>query len=293
MCKKSRRTNKKIKCRVRTRKMRGGFTEDANRRANIVSKISFALDTNIALFRDYHFGTPIRTAKWIDLFDACVTNNVPIFVLTSGDKPGIIYSLQLMMLDSYITEVLCNRKSQVKTDFERYDEMTKYEIIENQITRGGFVPKPDGITTSDGFIGYLVDDGEHNYDPAKELSTRIKFIDSKSETFKVKQAGLVRNEEGTGDHDEAVESNAFMTIMRNIYRTIFKDDNLGAYNLIPMNILDMLIREAPNMSVLYLDYDMTLQRHDGSVTFTNRSGNLDKSIQAAFLANGAEYIIRS
>jgi hypothetical protein len=302
MCKKSRRTNKKIKCRVRTRKMRGGFTEDANIRAKLNVKLIFKNSDNVELFQNYHFGTPIRTAKWIELFDACVTNNVPIFVLTSGDKYGIIYSLQLMLLDRYIKEVLCNNPKYRRIESE-YVGKTKYQIIQQEIHRPAFIPKPD-ITTSDGFIGYLVDDGEHNYNVWSEDSTRIKFIDSRSETFKSRQEEIAtagraagsdartikdkQSEDGAGDTDREVEENEFVPKMKRIYEEILTDGDksLGAYNLIPISVLDMLIREAPRMSALYLDYDLTLQRNNAAPP-----GLLDKAVQDAFERNGAAYDI--
>lgn len=54
------------------------------------------------------------------------------------------------------------------------------------------------------------------------------------------------------------------------------DPSLGAYNLIPISVLDMLIREAPNMTVLYLDNDMTLQRFSNAIPFTNTKGGLSR-----------------
>lgn len=176
------RANKKNKCRSRrTRKMRGGITKDANKRAGITTRMAFINTDHVTPFREYHFGNTERTEKWIRLFQVCEDNNVPIFILTSGDKLGIIYSLQLMELDRYIKEVLCNRERNdelIKNNDFDYSKRTKYGIIEDQIRLRAFVTKSG--TTSDGFIGYLVDDDEYNCDAAKEISTGIKFIDSKS-----------------------------------------------------------------------------------------------------------------
>lgn len=153
----------------------GGLTRETNAKMGITKTLSFGDERFIDPFRDFHFGTRERTNKWIELFEACRIYEVPIFILTSGDQRGIVYSLQLMNLDHYISDVLCNKDS----------TMTKYQIIENEKLRDAFVEK--SVTTSDGVKGYLVDDADCNRDSERETSTKIKFIDSKSVSFRANQ----------------------------------------------------------------------------------------------------------
>lgn len=56
---------------------------------------------------------------------------------------------------------------------------------------------------------------------------------------------------------------------------------------------DMLIREAPRMSVLYLDYDMTLQRYGNSIPFTTATGELSETVRVAFNRNNIGYNVRN
>lgn len=270
----------------------------------ITKRLSFGDERFIAPFRDFHFGTRGRTIKWIELFDACSRNEVPIFILTSGDQRGIVYSLQLMGLDHYISDVLCNKDP----------PLTKYKIIENEIRRGAFVEKP--VNTSDGVKGYLVDDADCNRDSEGEARTKIKFIDSKSGLFRANQcrvksesSGAVSSEQpqqpqqpqqeqyadGAGDYDDEADKGVFVPKIKDIYKQIFPRDDceLGAYNLIPIYIIDMLIREASRMSALYLDYDLTLQRYGNSIPFTTATGELSETVRVAFNRNNIGYNVRN
>ena len=271
----------------------GGLTRETNAKMGITKTLSFGDERFIDPFRYFHFGTRERTIKWIELFEACRIYEVPIFILTSGDQRGIVYSLQLMNLDYYISDVLCNKDS----------TMTKYQIIENEKLRDAFVEKP--VNTSDGGKGYLVDDADCNRDSEREASTKIKFIDSKSVSFRANQyrvksesSGAVSSAQpqqpqqeqyadGAGDYDAEAERGVFVPKIKDIYKQIFprEDCELGAYNLIPIDIIDMLIREAPRMSVLYLDYDMTLQRYGNSIPFTTATGELSETVRVAFNRN--------
>ena len=47
------------------------------------------------------------------------------------------------------------------------------------------------------------------------------------------------------------------------------------------------------MSVLYLDYDLTLGRYGNSIPFTTKNGELSETVRIAFNRNNIGYNVRN
>ena len=139
---KTRRVNKRRKySSLRKRKsrrisMKGGSGLNATCAQIGISPVArFVNPDNVTLLRLFTFGTKLQMKAWLDLLELCRTKNVPVYILTSGNKIGIIRTLQLMNLQWYFEDVLCvhpelsvNPKNLTNPPHDFHGK-TKYEVI--------------------------------------------------------------------------------------------------------------------------------------------------------------------
>ena len=134
--KKSRRINKRkintkrrARYRSKTRKNNhkiwimkgGGLRAEDCRNIGITHAYRFNETDHAILLRRYMFGTKLQEDAWMNLLRLCKDNNIPVYILTSGNKVGIIRMLQLTVIDRYITEVLCTHPDVSVNPYNRGD----------------------------------------------------------------------------------------------------------------------------------------------------------------------------
>jgi hypothetical protein len=176
--KKKNTTHKKRKYVIRKYKfLRGGLGENDYQRIGIHDKFSFGNNPDkldykkIEELKKYVFGSEEHAQKWEEILQLCRNKEIPIpfYILTSGNKVGIIRTLQLLELDDYVTEVLCNSSNKLanpKIDNRAFDRMNKYQIIQQIL----------GDTCKQGeYRGIFIDNDKTN-NIGHELCSNVVFI---------------------------------------------------------------------------------------------------------------------
>jgi len=267
--KKSRRINKRkrhTKCCVRyrskTRKnkhkiavMKGGLRAEDCRNIGLTCAYRFDSLNHIAyaeLLRRYMFGTKLQEDAWMILLRLCSDKSIPVYILTSGNKVGIIRMLQLALLDRYITEVLCIHKpasvNPINTSgTHNFHEQDKYEVI-LAIVRELRLPEHTGTP-----IGYFLDDDEGNFEHMS-MCPSIK-------------PECVLSEEFPSDYDESkVKQNDIykLLVTKENWADIYSDINFTPISII-QKIFDQVNLGA--VKILFLDFDKTLQIFNSAIAF--------------------------
>ena len=182
MHKKSRRVNKRQKrqkCRSRKggrrlrmrMRMKGGLGPNDSTNIGLQGTYSFANPVHQQLLKMFTFGSQSQHDLWLQLLTVCNQRAVPVYILTSGNRVGIIRTLQLMGWADAFVEVLCTHYDpSVNPDNmsgqHNFRGHTKYAVIqqilnEHRLSCAG--PPP---------IGYLLDDS--GFFTAQILVRRLK-----------------------------------------------------------------------------------------------------------------------
>lgn len=183
MHKESRRVNKRQKrqkCRSRKggrrlrmrMRMKGGLGPNDSTNIGLQGTYSFANPEHQQLLKMFTFGSQSQHDLWLQLLTVCNQRGVPVYILTSGNRVGIIRTLQLMGWADAFVEVLCTHYDHsVNPDNasgqHNFRGQTKYAVIqqilsERQLSCAG--PPP---------IGYLLDDS--GFFTAQRLVRRLKI----------------------------------------------------------------------------------------------------------------------
>jgi len=183
MHKKSHRINKRQKRQKRQRRvsrkgglrrksMRGGLGPNDSANIRLQGTYSFADPTHQQNLKMFTFGTQSQHDLWYQLLTACNQKQVPVYILTSGNKIGIIRTLQLMGWGDAFVEVLCTHYDpSVNPDNlsgqHNFRGQSKYQVIqqilaERDLSCNG--PPP---------IGYLLDDS--GFFTAQRLVRRLNM----------------------------------------------------------------------------------------------------------------------
>ena len=209
---------------------------------------------NVDAFRLYTFGSPQRRELWMVLLRMCHGKGIPVYILTSGNKNGIIRALQLMTIDKYIFDVLCTNEdphfNPVNiTGEENFHGKSKYDVISKIVTmrelpttkRAGELP-----------IGYFLDDNESNFDD-KILCTSI-------EPHLVKTASSPELDRTI----QELNKNKFYTLLG-------KGKGPNNLNFIPIGMIEGITKEVQQgrVSIIFLDYDGVFQIHDDTPTYND------------------------
>ena len=261
---------KRQKCRTRKHgrlrmRMKGGLGPHDGENIGLAGKYSFADPaTNVPQFQIFTFGSSMQYNAWANLLIACRRRDVPVYILTSGNKVGIIRTLQLLELDEYFQEVLCT--NQKKIDEEKGDMpinpvnktgrhfggMHKYHVIYKIVKENGLDCDDDQV------IGCLLDDGLHNDepDPAKKICPAIKFEH-------------VLNKTPPPDFNmDALKANLFYKL--NVRELSLPAMTLNSkYNFTPIGKIEEITRlvESGNIKIVFIDFDQTLQLFEGATQF--------------------------
>lgn len=183
MHKKSHRINKRQKRQKRQKRrshkggrgrklMRGGLGLNDSTNIGLQGTYSFVNPANQQHLKMFTFGSQSQHELWLQLLTVCHQMNVPVYILTSGNKVGIIRTLQLMGLADAFVEVLCTHYDlSVNPDNlsgqHNFRGQTKYYVIQQILAERGLScngPPP---------IGYLLDDS--GFFTAQRLVRRLKI----------------------------------------------------------------------------------------------------------------------
>lgn len=219
------------------------------------------------LLREYMFGTRLQEKAWMDLLRLCLEKAIPVYILTSGNKVGIIRMLQLTVIDRYITEVLCTHPdvsvNPINTsgthNFHRKD---KYEVIQT-IVRELKLPE---LSNAANPIGYFLDDDEGNFEHRDMCSSiRPMFVLS------------VRKDEHDDDvprvpddfDGKKLKSNEIYKLTVEHLRITPIDDHIPDFNFTPISIIKEVFEavKGGTIRILFLDFDKTLQIHNMAISF--------------------------
>jgi len=272
---KSRRVNSKRRfTRLRQRKtkykatkryiMKGGLVTEELIKMNMRRPYRFDNTAHVTILREYCFGSAQRCEEWMKLLRACdglrKADKIKVYILTSGNKIGIIRMLQFMLIDKYIDDVLCtnpdlivNPTNEIKPEHD-FQGKSKYEVIEQIIEEDGIKP-PAG---KEDIIGYLLDDDEENRDNKKQCPC-VQF----------KNVNRVAHP----SEYEAFKQNAIYNMCKEHFRLEDIDENPEEFNFTEIDIInDMTSRVISGaVKVLFLDFDKTLCCADGAIPFQNKT----------------------
>lgn len=156
--------------RARRMRMKGGLGPNDSTNIGLQGTYSFANPALLPDFRMFTFGTPSQYDAWNRLLLACRGRGIPVYILTSGNKIGIIRTLQLLGLDGEFVEVLCTQPHTTITDPKtgattvsyngnppnasgqhNFQGQPKYQVIQQILTERG-------LNCQGPPIGYLLDD---------------------------------------------------------------------------------------------------------------------------------------
>lgn len=269
---KSRRVNSKRRfTRLRQRKtkykatkryiMKGGLVTEELINMNMRQPYRFNNMDHVTILREYCFGSVQRCEEWMKLLRAChglrQANKIKVYILTSGNKIGIIRMLQFMLIDKYIDDVLCtnpvlivNPRNEIKPE-HNFQGKSKYQVIQQIIDEDGIKPP-----VKEDIIGYLLDDDEENM-VDNELCPCVKFINVNRVTVPSEY--------------EAFKHNAIYNICRNHFGLEDIDEHPEEFNFTEIDIIKDMTRMVTSeaVKVLFLDFDKTFCCANGAIPFQN------------------------
>jgi hypothetical protein len=163
-------------------KMKGGLGPYDSMHIGMRERYSFINRGLVDKFKMYVFGSAEQRDSWETLLRACKEMKVVVYILSAGDKIGIIRMLQLMNLDDMFEEVLCTNQSE-NANPETYNRLhnfqgfRKYDVIRYILReRYNIPPEVSEPLTYDGAPnGCLMDDNPAN-DITEIPNKNIRFV---------------------------------------------------------------------------------------------------------------------
>jgi hypothetical protein len=203
----------------------------------------------LALFT---FGTPLQRAAWTRLLDKCLEKNVPVYILTAGNRVGIIRTLQLLNMDHYFKEVLGTLLPDKQVTYlmnpptksHNFQGMSKYYVINKIISE---------LSLSDP-RGCLLDDDLSNQ-VNSSMAPKIEFLHTDSPSTR------------PSDYNEArLMSNVFYNLritMRRILNNVI--------NFTPISLIDRVTTNVDDRTynIVFIDFDKTFQLYDAALPLQN------------------------
>jgi hypothetical protein len=280
--KKSRRINKRkkhtrrfrVRSRTSTRKnnhkiwiMKGGLRSSDCINIGLTNAYRFnnpVITPNIYtnLLREYMFGTKLQEDAWMGLLREC-SEKIPVYILTSGNKIGVIRMLQLTVIDRYITEVLCTHPEFPGNPLipvnplipdapptHNFHKKDKYEVIKAIVSELGLP------TDCKSPIGYFLDDDEGNFE-SSDMCPSIHPILSE---------GPVPSDFNNG---EKLKKNDIYKLTVNMLGMNSIDGDDPDFNFTPIERINQLTKDVYSgaVRILFLDFDKTLQIHNMAIPF--------------------------
>jgi len=281
MPRKTRRVSKKRKYKKRinvTRKykfLRGGLGKNDYKRIGIRDKYRFGSgklpqEEMVNEFEKYVFGSEIHAQKWKEILDLCRDREIPFYILTSGNRLGVIRTLQLLELDDYVTEVLCNNDDKLSNpphvkpvdedeDAQRHEsfrKMNKYQIIQQIL----------GDTCKQGEKGIFIDNDERNQ-VDRELCSNVEFIHATGNNI-------------SKDSNKTIFMGYVTTIpqhnpLYSFFTTQLRQKMYGKLytNLVDISLLETIIEHLKGglIKILFADFDGTMSPWGGALPFQSNT----------------------
>lgn len=225
--------------------MRGGLGDNDGARINNNVTYRFSEQAHVDEFSMFVFGTTLQKAAWTTLLETCLAKQVPVYILTSGNRVAIIRTLQLLMMDHYFKEVLCIKKNDKinppnKSGQHNFGGYSKYEVI--RAIHIELLSKKRRVTT-----GCLFDDDIQNSSDKSDFPEieHVEFLHTESDAR-------------PSDYDEA-------TLRANKFYQLYSKYNEPIINFTPIEQIkyatDKVIREEYN--TVFIDFDETLEITQG------------------------------
>jgi hypothetical protein len=199
-------------------------------------------------FKLYVFGSDEQRVAWETLLTECNDNEVPVYILSAGDKIGIIRMLQLMKLDHAFEEVLCTNSSESVNPktidrSHNFQGQTKYDVI-STILRERYEPPP---------VGCLMDDNPANAIDQDKART-IKFV----------------NVNTVVDRAPTPQPNPFYIFVNRFPRKLLHPliTSRGFADVGVINEVTELVKDG-TYKIVFIDFDQTFQQYCGPIPLGN------------------------
>jgi hypothetical protein len=225
-------------------------------------RYSFRKPTMINEFKLHVFGSDDQRVAWENLLDACKDNEVPVYILSAGDKIGIIRMLQLMNLDHAFEEVLCtnpnehtnpNEQTNPESDngLHNFQGYTKYNVIRAILRENYDIPPESDPLTLFGAPGCFMDDNTDN-DIIPNQNRSIQFVNVRTvEQTPTKQPGNI--------FYSFIADNKSLQLQPLIASRWFAD--VGVINYVTELVINGTYK------IVFIDFDRTFQQWSGAIPF--------------------------
>jgi len=267
LSKKRRRHTKKRRNVKRTHKykfLRGGLGDNDYANIDIRDKYSFGnpdkLDyEKIEEFKTYVFGTKEHAQKWEEILRLCADKKIPFYILTSGNKVGIIRTLQLLELADYVTEVLCNNRNALANPQvvnRTFDRMNKYQIIRSILAAR--YDQPD-------YTGIFIDNDERQM-INNELCNNVGFIHATGDNINIYDVSLYPR---TIFMTYVLGLSRHQSLSQYFDKEVIERMYIKNTNLVHTTVLDDIIRQLNSnpIQILFADFDGTMSPWGGALPF--------------------------
>jgi|LauGreDrversion4_2_1035121.scaffolds.fasta_scaffold03380_14 hypothetical protein len=248
------RRNRKLSRRSR----QGGLGDNDGKYIHIHDKLKFKRSYMLNKFKIFVFGNKERCDAWTTLLQKCKEKNVPVYILTEGNKIGIIRTLQLLGMEHFFREVLCTNPNEIinpivpivvagKTNRNRFKGHHKYTIIYE-------ILKEHEISCDQGIQGCLLDDDLKNSDNHENQVCRsIQFIHTKGEE---KNPDPSLNPE-----------NKFFKLRESLGQ---RNDDM---NFTPIPLIQAATNKVDNgiYNIVFIDFDKTFEIYDTVTSLHDRT----------------------
>lgn len=278
LSKKRRRYTKKRRNVKRTHKykfLRGGLGDNDYVNIGIGDIWSFNDATKIDEFKTYVFGTEQHAEAWINIMTECRKKGIPFYILTSGNRLGIIRTLQLLGLSELVTEVLCNNSSVTSNPLhltprgespsknakrhEIFRKINKYQIIQRILA---------GRCNQHDYTCIFIDNDERNkYD--HDLCSNVEFIHATGDKINIydhshySQPSFMSYVFGLSRHP--ILSFYFDSKTELIHKMYYLENT----NLVKITLLDTIFKRVNDgeIKILFADFDGTMSPWGGALSF--------------------------
>lgn len=251
----------------RRMRMKGGLGPNDSVNIGLPPNIyEFADEDNKRALEMFTFGSPAQHAAWLGLLTACRTKGIPFYILTRGDKIGIIRTLQLLGMDEMVTEVLCTRAESKSNDSNNprnvvehnFNGTAKYMVIQHILRENELTCAPDKI-------GYLMDDNKRDNGSPEDISICPSIEFEHVLSHKQLPPDMIDLPSLTA----TLEANPIYLI--NVSRLSLPkiEYSKTKYNFTPIGTITRITQEVISgvVKILFVDFDQTFQIWEGAIPF--------------------------
>ena len=244
-------------------KMKGGLGPYDSVHIGMRERYSFRDQGLVDVFKMYVFGSAEQRESWETLLRACKEMKVVVYILSAGDKIGIIRMLQLMNLDDMFEEVLCTNQSENANPLtfnysHNFQGFRKYDVIRYILReRYDIPPEVSEPLTYDGAPnGCLMDDN-----PANDIAD----IPNENRSIKFVNVNTVYQ---SPEYPPEQQENMFYKFVANRPSLQLKSliSSRGLANETIINEVTQLVRSG-TYNIVFIDFDQTFQQYCGAIPF--------------------------